>query len=467
MMRVLNLRTPAPLITGKPLRPATAQLAPSPPADPLIGHQRLTRDPLASFLAMRQTYGDVVRLQFGTLTAHLVSDPALVQTVLQERARIYGKKTRGMQQLKLLLGEGLLTSEGDFWLRQRRIAQPAFHNKRIAALTPAMTEAAARFSATVELDAPFDMHNAMNRLTLEVVARTLFGTGIDGREAEVVGAAVDFVTAESNRRVRSPLHLPLHIPTPRNLAFRKHRDNLDRIVFRMIEARRASGEESDDLLSMLLHATDPETGERMSDAQLRDEVLTVFLAGHETTANALSWTFALLSKHPAVARELKAELDQVLAGRTPTIDDIPALVYTRQVIDETMRLYPPAWMIARSPTEDDHLGGYFIPAGSLVFTSPWVVQRHPDLWEDPEGFDPERFAPGRKPAHRFAYFPFGGGPRLCIGRAFALVEATLLLATLAQAHRFDLVPGQPLTPEPMVTLRPKHGLEMVPRQPRV
>lgn len=217
----------------------------------------------------------------------------------------------------------------------------------------------------------------------------------------------------------------------------------------------------DDLLSLLLHATDPETGEHMSDAQLRDEVMTIFLAGHETTANALSWAFVQLSRHPAVAQRLKQELDTVLAGRSPTLEDLPALVYTRQVLDEVMRLYPPAWTIARSPTEDDELGGYFIPRGSLVFVSPWVVQRHPALFPNPEGFDPERFAPGTKLAHRFAYFPFGGGPRLCIGRTFALVEATLLLATLAQHHRFDLVPGFPVVPESAVTLRPAGGLSMI------
>ncbi|MCA9535611.1 MAG: cytochrome P450 [Myxococcales bacterium] len=460
-MRVLDLSAPAPLFTGRPIAPASARLAPSPPGDPLIGHQRMARDPLTSFLKLREAHGDVVRLQFGTLTAHLVSDPSLVQAVLQDRARIYGKQTRGMKQLRLALGEGLLTSEGDFWLRQRRIAQPAFHRKRIDALTPAMIEAGERARATFVPGRVFDLHEAMMRLTLDVVATTLLGSGIAEREARVVGAAVDFITAESNRRLRNPFQLPLSVPTPQNRTFLRHRANLDAIVFRMIEQRRRSGVMGDDLLSLLLHATDPETGEHMSDAQLRDEVMTIFLAGHETTANALSWAFVQLSRHPAVAQRLKQELDTVLAGRSPTLEDLPALVYTRQVLDEVMRLYPPAWTIARSPTEDDELGGYFIPRGSLVFVSPWVVQRHPALFPNPEGFDPERFAPGTKLAHRFAYFPFGGGPRLCIGRTFALVEATLLLATLAQHHRFDLVPGFPVVPESAVTLRPAGGLSMI------
>lgn len=461
MMRVLDLLAPSPIFTGRPVAPPAARLAPSPPADPIIGHQRLSRDPLASFLQIRESHGDVVRLQFGTLTAHLVSDPALVQAVLQDRARIYGKQTRGMRQLRLFLGDGLLTSEGDFWLRQRRIAQPAFHKKRIDALTPAMTVAAEHARDAFVPGRAFDMHDAMMRLTLEVVATTLLGSGIVDREAEIVGAAVDFITAETNRRLRSPVQLPLSVPTRHNRTFLRHRGNLDAIVFRIIEERRRSGEVGDDLLSLLLHATDPETGERMSDAQLRDEVMTIFLAGHETTANALSWAWVQLSRHPEVAQRLTAELERVLAGRTPTLEDIPALVYTRQVLDEVMRLYPPAWTIARSPTEDDELGGYFIPKGSLVFVSPWVVQRHPALFPNPEGFDPDRFAPGTKLPHRFAYFPFGGGPRLCIGRTFALVEATLLLATLAQRHRFDLVPGHAVVPESAVTLRPVGGVQMV------
>lgn len=461
MMRVLDLMAPSPLFTGRPIAPPSARLAPSPAADPLIGHQRFARDPLSSFLRIRESHGDVVRLQFGTLTAHLVSDPALVQAVLQDRARIYGKQTRGMRQLRLFLGDGLLTSEGDFWLRQRRIAQPAFQKKRIDALTPAMTAAAERARQGFVPGRMFDMHEAMMRLTLEVVATTLLGSGIVEREAEIVGAAVDFITAETNRRLRNPIQLPLSVPTRHNRKFLEHRGNLDAIVFRIIEERRRSGEQDDDLLSLLLHATDPETGEHMSDQQLRDEVMTMFLAGHETTANALSWAWVQLSRHPDVAQKLEAELQTVLGDRSPTLDDIPALVYTRQVMDEVMRLYPPAWTIARSPTEDDELGGYFIPKGSLVFVSPWVVQRHPGLFPNPEGFDPERFAPGTKLAHRFAYFPFGGGPRLCIGRTFALVEATLLLATLAQHHRFDLVSGYTPVPESAVTLRPKGGVQMV------
>ncbi|MCA9573896.1 MAG: cytochrome P450 [Sandaracinaceae bacterium] len=460
-MRVLDLSAPAPLFTGRPIAPTNARLAPSPKGDPLIGHQRLARDPLYTFLRLREEHGDVVRLQFGTLTAHLVSDPALVQTVLQDRARIYGKQTRGMRQLRLALGEGLLTSEGDFWLRQRRIAQPAFHKKRIDALTPAMTEAAERTRASFVTGEAFDMHGAMMRLTLDVVATTLLGSGVVEREARIVGEAVDFITAESNRRLRKPFQLPLSIPTPQNRSFLRHRDNLDAIVFRIIDEHRRAHAVNDDLLSLLLHATDPETGERMSDAQLRDEVMTIFLAGHETTANALSWAFVQLSRHPLVAQRLKRELDEVLEGRSPTLEDVPSLVYTRQVIDEVMRLYPPAWMIARSPTEDDELGGYFIPRGSLVLMSPWVVQRHPALFPNPEGFDPDRFAPGTKLPHRFAYFPFGGGPRLCIGRSFALVEATLLLATLAGGHRFDLIPGHRVVPESAVTLRPAGGVPMV------
>ena len=409
----------------------------------------------------------MVRVRFGALTAHLVSDPALVQQVLQTRARKYGKQTRGNAQLKLFLGQGLLTSEGDFWLRQRRISQPAFHKRRVEALAPTMASIVESFAKNVPVGRPFDMHEAMMTVTREIVARTLLGADLSDEEGELVAAATDFVTAEVNRRLSAPVQLPLEWPTPKNREFRRHRENLDRVCTESSprddapRSRRAVRRRGEDLLTLLLESRDPETGEKMTDEQLRDEVMTIFLAGHETTANAMTWTFALLSRHPSVARRLHEELDAVLGGRVPTQEDVPNLVYTRQILDESMRLYPPAWMTARAAEEDDELGGYFIPKGSLVFLSPWVVHRHPDYFEDPEGFDPERFAPGKKLSHRFAYFPFGGGARLCIGRGFALLEATLVLATLAQRYRFDLVPGQRLEPEPAVTLRPRETMDMV------
>ena len=251
-------------------------------------------------------------------------------------------------------------------------------------------------------------------------------------------------------------------PTAR-LAARLLSGDLDAVVLDMIAERRKSGVTGDDLLGMFMEVADEETGERMTDAQLRDEVMTVFLAGHETTANALSWALYLLGTSPEVWRKLAAEVDAVLeGGRRASPEDFGRLVYTRQVMEEAMRLYPPAWMIARAPIADTTLGGYFLPAGSLVFLPPWIVHRHPDHWESPEGFDPDRFAPGADAdRHRYAYFPFGGGPRQCIGNNFALMEATLILATIARDFRLDLVPGFPVEPEPQVTLRPKHGVRVV------
>ncbi|MFN2546921.1 MAG: cytochrome P450 [Myxococcales bacterium] len=245
------------------------------------------------------------------------------------------------------------------------------------------------------------------------------------------------------------------LPTPENRRLRRAVSALDRIVLRIIAERRQT--RGDDLLSMLMEARDADTGEAMDDRQLRDEAMTIFLAGHETTANALAWTWLLLSRYPAALRELREELSQVLGGRSPTADDLPRLKFTRMLLEESMRLYPPAWIIARSASGADEIGGYSIPAGSIVFVAPYVVHRHPKYWSDPEGFDPHRF---EKEPPRGAYFPFGGGPRQCIGNGFAMMEAQLVLATMAQRVKFELVPGHPVEPEPSITLRPKFGLLM-------
>ena len=301
-------------------------------------------------------------------------------------------------------------------------------------------------------------------LTLRIVSETLLGTDVTSATS-TVGRALDVVIADVNRRVNQLVDVPPPFPTRTNRRFMDAMNVLDEVVLDMIRERRRAGLARDDLLQMLMDTRDADTGEGMSDDQLRDEVMTIFLAGHETTANALSWSLYLLGRSPEVARKLRAEVRHVLGDRPATFDDVPALRYTRQVLDEAMRLYPPAWMIARSPVEDTELGGYFLPARSLLLTSPWVVHRHPDFWTDPEGFDPERFAPeARREQHRFQYFPFGGGPRLCIGNNFATMEAQLILATLTQRWHLELVPGHPVIPEPLVTLRPRGGLWVRPRR---
>ncbi|HJL01714.1 MAG TPA: cytochrome P450 [Polyangiaceae bacterium LLY-WYZ-15_(1-7)] len=469
-LRGLGLHGFSSLLRGRLDAPPGARLAPSPPSLPIVGNLAALSsgpDRLRALLQLRAEHGDVVRLQFGGLPAHLVSDPDLVGEVLHTRNKVFGKHTRGLHKLRLVLGMGLLTSEGSFWLRQRRIAQPAFHRKRIAGFADRMVQASEDMVGGWEDGAEIDAHHEMMKVTLRIVSETLLGA--DTRDdAEAVGAAVAHIVEDVNQRVDRLIDVPPIIPTRRNRAFTRSMDTLDRIVLDMIEERRASGERRDDLLSMFMEVRDAETGEAMSDAQLRDEIMTIFLAGHETTANALSWSLYLLGQSPTVARKLRAEVLEVLPeGRPATMEDVPKLTYTKQVLQEAMRLYPPAWMVARAPNEDTELGGYFLPESSLVFVSPWVVHRHPDHWEDPEGFDPERFAPERaKGRHKYAYFPFGGGPRICIGNGFAMMEAQLVLATIVRDWHLDLVPGFPVEAEPVVTLRPKHGLRVRLRRAR-
>lgn len=446
--------------------PTVLPHAPGPPTSLFLGTiRKVERDSLGFYTGMAREYGDVVRL--GALSGrarwYLVAHPQGVEHVLRTNSRNY---TKGVfaRPLKLMVGEGLVTSEGAYWLRQRRLAQPAFHKRRIAALADGM--AAATQDMLREWDErhaggrAFDAANEMMRLTLRIVGRALFSADLGGRVG-AFGPALTETLEYVNRRSFRLFALPERIPTPRNRRFVRARAELDRVAYDLIEARRRSGEDAGDLLSMLLLARDEETGERMSDAQLRDEVMTILLAGHETGAVAMSWTWYLLSRHPEQERRLHEELDAALGGRTPTFEDLPRLSYAKMVVEEAMRLYPPAWGIARQAREEDEIGGYRIPAGSPIAILPWVTHRHPALWERPEAFDPERFGPersaGRPP---YAYFPFGGGPRQCIGSAFALMEAQLILAGVAQRYRLRLAPGRRVEPEPLVTLRPRGGMWM-------
>lgn len=441
-------------------------VAPGPPGTPVFGNAlRLRGDRPNVFLAMRNQYGDVVRFKAGSRVIHLVSHPDLAKYVFQDNNRNY-LKGRGLEKIKPLLGEGLLTSEGEFWRRQRRLMQPAFHRQKINAFLPVMVESTQGMferwrtlqgSGTTSLD----VAGEMMRLTLEVVSRTLFSTGLSSQEMDAVAEAMPFVLREANRRITSILDVREKLPLPANRRFQHGIEALDAIVYRIIESRRHSGEEKLDLLGMLMAAQDEDSGEQMSDHQLRDEVMTIFLAGHETTANNLAWTLYLLSLHPQVREALQQEVDQVLGDAAPALEYVPRLVYTRQVIDEALRLYPPAWAVARQAIEGDQIGGYLIPAGSDVLISPYVIHRHPDFWVNPEGFDPGRFEPQAVQARpHYAYIPFGGGPRQCIGNNFALLEGTLILAMLTRQFELDLIPGYPVEPEPTITLRPSHGIHM-------
>ena len=437
------------------------RVAPGPKGHPLLGSLPAVRkDPIRVFLEAFRDHGDVVRFRFGPMVAHLVSSPEGVNHVLAENNKNYGKRTRGYDALRYVLGNGLLTSEGEFWKRQRRIAQPAFHRQRIAGFGQAMVRAAEECAERLSRrrGESVDLHHEMMRLTLRIVGQTLLGYDPSGDADEVGDALAHLLAIVNERTTRLIFFRNPTLPTPENLRMRRAVETLEKVVLRIIAERRQA--RGDDLLSMLMEAKDADSGEAMTDRQLRDEAMTIFLAGHETTANALSWTWLLLSRYPAALRELRAELDQVLQGRSPTVEDLPKLRFTKMLLEESMRLYPPAWIIARSASGPDEIGGYQIPAGSIVFVSPYVVHRHPRLWDDPEGFDPHRFS--REPP-RGAYFPFGGGPRQCIGNGFAMMEAQLVLATIAQRARFELVPGHPVVLEPSVTLRPKFGLSMTVR----
>jgi cytochrome P450 len=436
--------------------PTPSKLPPGPsPESWTASFKDYSRDPLGYMPKLVRDYGDIVTMRYYNFRVYFVSHPDYIEQVLVTHNRKF-IKGRILRKNKQLFGNGLLTSEGDFWLRQRRLAQPAFHRTRVASYADTMVRYAERLQAEWKGGEERDIHADMMRLTLQIVAKTLFDADVD-REARKVGLALEAIM-ELNSDFRKLILTPKWLPTPRNIRATIATRRLDKIIFRFIEERRVSGKDSGDLLSMLLAARDDD-GSRMTDRQLRDEAITIFLAGHETTANALSWTWMLLSQNPAVEAKLHAELDAVLARRTPALDDLPSLRYTGHVITESMRLYPPAWGMARIAIEDVEIGGYPIPKGCGVSLAQWVVHRDPRWFDAPEEFRPERWDGDlMKRLPRFAYFPFGGGPRQCIGNNFAVMEATLLLATIAQRFRIRLVEGRPLVPMPSITLRPRSGV---------
>ncbi|MFQ5846347.1 MAG: cytochrome P450 [Candidatus Methylomirabilales bacterium] len=436
--------------------------APGPRGFPLLGVlPQAWKNPLEFFLGAARQYGDVVSLRLGFHRVYLLNHPDHVKYVLQDHYRNYRKPTR-VEKVKVLFGEGVTVSEGDLWRRQRHLMEPAFSPQRIAALARVMTDATAtmleRWRAVAARGEALDIAAEMMRLTQGIAVKTLFSTDVEG-EVDAVRRALTIALEYVNDRAWAFCDLGEHMPTPRNRQFRHALRTLDRIAYRMIAARRKSAHETGDLLSMLLSARDAETGEGLSDAEVRDQVMTLFIAGHEPTANALAWTWHLLTMYPHMQRRLHGKLAAVLGGGAPAFHDLAHLPYVRMVIEEAMRLYPPTWLTARSPIEDDEIGGYHIPADSVVLLSPYVMHRHPAFWEDPEAFDPERFTPERVASRpRYAYFPFGGGPRMCMGMHFALMEAQLIVAMVAQIYRLAPVPGHPVEPHPMIALRPRHGV---------
>ncbi len=424
---------------------------------------RLRRDPIGLCMETLRDYGDVVCFRVPPWRSYMVFHPDHLKHVLQDNNHNYVKGLL-IERSKALIGDGLFSSEGSFWRRQRRLAQPAFHRERIAAFADLMTETVeamlVRWEPIAAARTPFDIAPEMSQLTLDVVGKALFSMDLSGEAAEV-GRALRVALEHMTHLAFTVFPLPARVPTPRNLRFRRALSALDDVVYDIIAARRQSDGGAGDLLAMLLQARDEETGEGMSDRQLRDEVMTFFLAGHETTAVALAWTWYLLARHPEVEERLRAEVSSVLAGRTPRMTDLGALTYTRMVVEEALRLYPPLWGFPRQTIGEDEIGGYRITANSMVSICPYVTHRHPEFWEDPERFDPERFTPERTATRpRYAYLPFSGGPRQCIGNEFALMEAQLAMAMTVQRYRLSLASDRPVEPEVRVTLRPRGGIMM-------
>jgi cytochrome P450 len=424
----------------------------------------VARDPLTLYTNARQTYGDVVRLRaIPPFSWYLVAHPRDIEHILVHNQRNYTKGTFFRRALVPLLGNGLFTSEGDSWLAQRRLIQPTFHRGHVTALADTIIgptlAAVERWQRLAERGEPVSMVDEMTALTLRIAGLSLFGADLAGTVSRIE-AASRIVFEQANYRLNTILPPPEWVPTRRNRRFMQARRVLDEAVYSIVEQRRRDGGEHHDLLALLMDVRD-ESGAAMSDRQLRDEVVTLLLAGYETTAAALSWTWYLLSVNPEEEEKLMTELDSVLAGRVPTVDDLSRLPHTEMVVQESMRLYPPAWGVPRQAIAEDVIGGYRLPAGSVVAIGTWVTHRHPDFWEEPERFDPERFTPARSAGRpRFAYLPFGGGARQCVGSSFAMLETRLVLATLAQRFRARPVSGHPVVPDPTFTLRPRFGLPM-------
>ncbi len=440
---------------------------------PLVGNLYSMRTaPLATLTRALRENGDISRVEFPNNNhGHFLFHPDHVRAVLVDHAKQVSKDTPGFSALRLVLGNGLVTSDGAFWLRQRRIAQPAFHRAKIFALGARMVEftkhTADEWAVAVQSGERVDVAAAMMKLTLRVVADTMLGQDVE-KDAAGVGVAITYLLHALNERIVRPWLPPLTWPTPRNRRFMAARDSVAKVIEAAIVQKRANPDApGGEFLRMLIDARDEETGEAMNDQQLLDEVATIFAAGHETTANLLAWTWSWLSRMPHVRRRMVEELDAVLGDRDATADDYAKLPYTRAVLAESLRLTPVVWIASRRVLEDIPLGEYTLPKGSLAFLSPYATHRHPAFWENPEGFDPERFMDGaEKGRPTLAYFPFGAGPRKCIGDTFALMEATLVMATLARRFELELPPGMVPVPEPVITMRPKGGLSMRVRERR-
>jgi len=426
----------------------------------LIGNFPLgSRDPLAVLTTWARKFGDIFYYRAGWVDVFFLNHPDYIESVLVTNHKNF-IKDRVMRNSRWFFGDGLLTSEGAQWMRQRRLSQPAFHRERIAAYTRTMTDYAEEMMGLWKDGETCDIHQEMMRLTVKIVVKVLFNVAVTA-EGEKVTAALNVLMQQgTGGKMVLPAFIR-YLPVPAVLRVRRAVRQLDEFVYGIIRNRRRREPDTGDLLSVLLQAEDQD-GSRMSDRQLRDEVMTFLLAGHETTALSLSWMWYLLSQHPKVEEKLHQELRQVLNGRVPEAEDLAQLPYSEKVVKEAMRLYPPAWGLGRTAVNDCEIGGYPVPAGANVVMSQWIMHRDPRFYSHAEDFDPERWS-SESSQHlpKFAYFPFGGGPRLCIGASFALLEAALLLTTIAQKFQLRLIEGFPVVPTPSITLRPRNGITMM------
>jgi cytochrome P450 len=446
------------LVAGAP--PAPLPLQPGGPFG-VLTLLRFTRDPLRFITSMDQAGGDIVHYRLALRDVFLIRHPDLVRDVLVTHQHDYAKG-EGLRWARRFLGDGLLTSEGERHTRQRRLAQPAFHRHRIGAYADVMVAYACAARERWRHGEELALDQEMVRLTVAVAGKTLFDTDTEAQASEVARALTDIMKLFP--RFALPFGpLISALPLPSNRRYERGRRRLDQIVYGLIEERRRDGRDRGDLLSMFMLARDEDGGPGMTDLQLHDEVMTLLLAGHETTANALSWTLYQLAQSPEVEARLVREVEEVLGGRPATGDDLPRLPYAEMVLAESMRLFPPAWALGRRALKDQYLGNVPLPAGSLVMASPYLMHRDERWFPDPLRFDPERFTPEARAARpKFAYFPFGGGARACIGEPFAWMEGILALATIVQRWSFRLVPGHPVEPQALITLRPRYGLRVIP-----
>ena len=446
-------------------RAARATRAPGPSGYPLVGVvPQISRDPLRFFLNAAREHGAVVRLDLGADEVLMVNDPQWIQHILQDNHRNY-IKGKYYGHVKLLFGDGIFAGDGEVWLKHRRTAQPAFNGGRLSAMADAITEAADemlwRWRSAPEGERVVDIAEEMTQVTLDAICRTMFSVRFDSRFAAMNEAMIS-VLRLIERRIWSPVNLPVWVKTPRHRRYHAGMKIIHDAIDQIIADRVAEPDRHEDLLRLILESRDPDKPVSESYADIRTQALGMLIAGHETTANALTWTWHLLTQFPHAARRMREEVRDVLGTAPPTFQDLKNLPFTQAVFEEAMRLYPPVWTQSRTAVQDDYIGGFRLAAGRVAMLCSYAVHRNPAYWENPEGFDPDRFMPSRRGElyHRYAYFPFGGGARSCLGSRFAMMEAMIIMARTAQACAMELVPGQRIRPKPMITLRPNRGINV-------